>query len=125
MTAMPSYLPSSADDARSSEHDARKAEASPRVQGATPSESGNELHGSGADGVRVLVVDDHADMLSMMELLMARQRYVVETANSGRKALEIVVELCPQVIVSDIGMPDMDGLELMRRMRGDSRITPF
>lgn len=125
MTAMPSYLPSSADDARSSEHDARKAEASPRLQGATPSESGNELRGSGTNSVRVLVVDDHADMLSMMELMMARQRYVVETASSGRKALDVVVQLCPQVIVSDIGMPDMDGLEMMRAMRGDSRITPF
>jgi two-component system CheB/CheR fusion protein len=57
--------------------------------------------------------------------MMARQHYIVETANSGRKALDMVVELCPQVIVSDIGMPDMDGLEMMRAMRADNRITPF
>jgi two-component system CheB/CheR fusion protein len=61
----------------------------------------------------------------MMELMMVRQRYIVETANSGRKALDAVVELCPQVIVSDIGMPDMDGLEMMRVMRADTRVSPF
>jgi two-component system CheB/CheR fusion protein len=122
---MPSYLPSSADDARSSEHDARKSDVPSRSHGAAPTDSGPDAQGSGAGGVRVLVVDDHADMLSMMELMMARQRYIVETANSARKALDAVIGLCPQVIVSDIGMPDMDGLEMMRTMRGDSRITPF
>jgi CheY-like chemotaxis protein len=122
---MSSYLSSSADDALSSEHDACKTDAAPRPPSSATPGSGSAPRDASGTSVRVLVVDDHADMLSMMELMMARQHYIVETANSGRKALDMVVELCPQVIVSDIGMPDMDGLEMMRAMRADNRITPF
>jgi CheY-like chemotaxis protein len=122
---MSSYLSSSADDALSSEHDACKTDAASRPPSSATPGSGSAPRDASGTSVRVLVVDDHADMLSMMELMMARQRYIVETANSARKALDAVIGLCPQVIVSDIGMPDMDGLEMMRTMRGDSRITPF
>ncbi|HEX8237020.1 MAG TPA: response regulator [Abditibacteriaceae bacterium] len=122
---MPSFLSSSADDARSSEPNALKPDAAPRLHHPASSGTGNERQDSDGSGVRVLVVDDHADMLSMMELMMVRQCYIVDTANSGRKALDVVVELCPHVVISDIGMPDMDGLEMMRAMRDDNRVPPF
>jgi CheY-like chemotaxis protein len=127
---MPSFLSSSADDARSSEPNAcksgaRKVDAASRLHHPASSGGGNERQDSDGASVRVLVVDDHADMLSMMELMMVRQSYTVETANSGRKALDVVGELCPHVVVSDIGMPNMDGLEMMRAMRDDNRVPPF
>ena len=64
-------------------------------------------------------------MLGMMQLMMSRQSLIVETALSGPQALEKARDLCPHIVVSDIGMPDMDGLEMMRAMRLDNALQPF
>jgi CheY-like chemotaxis protein len=125
VAATPSRSSSSSDDARSSGHDAFGAGAAPFLHPSASAGGGEKRRKSDGASVRVLVVDDHADMLGMMQLMMARQSYTVETANSGKRALEIAPEMCPHVVVSDIGMPEMDGLELMRAMRSDSRLVPF
>lgn len=71
--------------------------------------------------LRILLVDDHDDMLTMMHLLMTRRKFEVITANSAVKAIEEVQRFEPHVIVSDIGMPDMDGYEMMKRLRDMNR----
>lgn len=83
----------------------------------TPSTPGPEL--------RVLVVDDHADMLTMMDLMMQRRSYAVKTATSGYEALELASEFAPHVVVSDIGMPGMDGFQLMQNLRSTPEMAPF
>jgi two-component system CheB/CheR fusion protein len=75
--------------------------------------------------LRVLLVDDHIDMLDMMQLMMQRRSYTVATANSGEEALEIVAGFAPHVIISDIGMPGMDGYELMSALREMAALSPF
>jgi CheY-like chemotaxis protein len=75
--------------------------------------------------VRVLFVDDHEDMRGMMQLLMKRRSYAVETAGSARAALEIAPRFAPDIIVSDIGMPEMDGYDLMVALRADTRMPHF
>lgn len=67
--------------------------------------------------LRVLVVDDHEDMLSMLQFMMARRGYQVQGAASGEAALRAVPDFAPQVVVSDIGLPGIDGYELMTQMR--------
>lgn len=79
----------------------------------------------GKDQLRVLVVDDHDDMLTMMNLLMTRRSYCVATANSAHQALHMVEGFLPHIVVSDIGMPDMDGYEMMSAMRAMNELTPF
>jgi two-component system, NtrC family, response regulator GlrR len=64
------------------------------------------------DGTRVLLVDDDASLLKVLEIRLQRAGYVVETANSARKALSTMSRFWPQVVVTDVRMDGMDGLEL-------------
>lgn len=65
----------------------------------------------------VLVVDDKLDVASALAMLLQVLGYQVETALSGAQALALVEEWRPRVALVDIGLPDMDGLELARRLR--------
>ncbi|MFT5726611.1 MAG: DNA-binding NtrC family response regulator [Desulforhopalus sp.] len=73
----------------------------------------------------VMVVDDEPDMLSMLRLVLKKKcDCKVITANSGTTALALLKEHQPDVIVSDIKMPDLDGLQLLRKIREhDSSIS--
>ena len=75
---------------------------------------------------RVLLVDDQKDMLRVMQLILARQQnFRVETAESGTQALAKVEVFSPDVVVSDISMPEMDGCELMTQLRENVNLKPF
>lgn len=74
--------------------------------------------------LRVLVVDDHPDLLSMLDLMMQRRKYAVKTATSGDEALKVAPEFEPHVVISDIGMPGMDGYQLMQELRA-ADLKPF
>lgn len=68
---------------------------------------------------RVLVVDDNADMRLMARLLLEAEGYVVEVAKNGGEALRIQREHPSQILVTDLFMPDVDGLETVQRFRAD------
>jgi len=68
-------------------------------------------------GVKVLVVDDAADTLDVLEQILRHSGAAIVSASTAAQALECVDRERPDVIVSDIGMPETDGLELMRRIR--------
>ncbi|HEX4665073.1 MAG TPA: ATP-binding protein [Chthoniobacterales bacterium] len=69
------------------------------------------------DGVRVLVVDDERDSLELVRRLLEECKADVVLASSAAEGLRLVREKRPDVIVSDIGMPEKDGLEMMRELR--------
>ena len=69
------------------------------------------------DGVKVLVVDDEEDTREILKMTFEKSRAAVEIAASVSEALEIFKEWQPQVIVSDVGMPDEDGYSLLRKVR--------
>ncbi len=75
--------------------------------------------------LRVLVVDDHADMLSMLDILMQNRQYAVKTALCGPDALALAPDFAPHVVISDIGMPGMDGFQLMEHLRATPDLAPF
>lgn len=79
---------------------------------------------SGA-GLRVLLVDDHDDVLMMLGLVMKRRSYSVATANTAFEALEVIESFAPHVVVSDITLPEMDGCEMMTTLRAMEQLTPF
>lgn len=83
------------------------------------------LSPAASSALRVLVVDDHPDLLLMLDLMMQRRKYAVQTAQSGAEALQIAREFAPHVVVSDIGMPEMDGYQMMRTMRERDGLGPF
>ena len=70
-------------------------------------------------------MDDHPDLLSMLDLMMQRRKYDVQTAQSGAEALAIAPQFGPHVVISDIGMPEMDGYQMMRSLREKSDVAPF
>ena len=69
------------------------------------------------DGVRALVVDDEADALELIQRVLENQGAHVSTVRSGDAALRLLESTTPDVLISDIGMPGLDGYQFMRRMR--------
>jgi PAS domain S-box-containing protein len=69
------------------------------------------------DGVRALLVDDEADALELIQRVLENQGALVTTVRSGDQALRLLESSTPDVLISDIGMPGMDGYQFMRRMR--------
>jgi signal transduction histidine kinase len=68
----------------------------------------------------VLVVDDSPDLRRYMATLLS-EIYTVQTASDGAEALEVIARRPPDVVVSDVMMPRLDGFELLKRLRADSK----
>ncbi len=75
--------------------------------------------GAAARAGRILVVDDQRTNVELMAGLLRQRAYEVHTALDGEEALRLVRELHPDLVVSDILMPGLDGYELCRRLRAD------
>ncbi len=73
--------------------------------------------GVAAGALRILVVDDNLDAAHTLNLFLHASGHTVELAYSGLDAIEIARVFAPQVCLLDIGLPDMDGNELARRLR--------
>lgn len=68
---------------------------------------------------RVLIVDDDVQTLRLVGLMLERQGFKILVANTGAQALQMAHADQPDVIILDIMMPEMDGYEVARRLRGD------
>ncbi len=66
---------------------------------------------------RILIVEDEANMRRILSAMLSRDGYKVETAGNGRQALELLGKGSFQLVVSDLRMPQMDGLELLSELR--------
>ena len=73
---------------------------------------------------RVLIVDDEPSILATMAPLLRSRGYEVSTAMSARTCLESVERLDPDLVILDLGLPDLDGVEVCRLLR-DGRSTPI
>jgi DNA-binding response OmpR family regulator len=73
---------------------------------------------------RILVVDDHEDNIEVLRARLEARGYEVEGATNGQAALDTVGHWCPDLILLDVMMPDMDGLEVVKRLKAD-RNLPF
>ena len=73
---------------------------------------------------RVLIVDDEPSTRSGLSRLLAAEGYSVESAESGAAALELVAARPPDVVVTDLKMPGMDGLQLLAKLHEQSRELP-
>ena len=71
----------------------------------------------GMQPARVAVVDDDRFVREMLELGLAREGFIVQTASDGASALDLVKRFDPEVIVLDIMMPRIDGITLLPRLR--------
>ncbi|WP_416676796.1 hybrid sensor histidine kinase/response regulator [Egbenema bharatensis] len=68
-------------------------------------------------GLQILIVDDEADMRELLCFILEEQGATVRVAASAAEALQRIPQFLPDVLISDIGMPEMDGYALMRQIR--------
>ena len=73
---------------------------------------------------KVLVVDDESNIVELLEVSLKFQGFDVKTASNGPDALEIADSFQPDAFILDVMMPDMDGFELLGRLRGKGFTAP-
>ena len=66
---------------------------------------------------RILVADDNKDVVESLALLLRVTGHEVETAHDGLEAVELAARFRPEVVLLDIGMPELDGYAVCRRIR--------
>lgn len=76
----------------------------------------------GAAMHRVLVVDDEPQIVRALVINLKARRYEVDAARDGATALRLAADRHPDVIVLDLGLPDMDGVDVIRGLRGWTRV---
>ncbi len=67
--------------------------------------------------VSVLVIDDEPQMRSMIRRILSAAQYIVTEAQDGRDGLECLVKCQPSIVITDIYMPNMEGIETIREIR--------
>jgi PAS domain S-box-containing protein len=87
----------------------------PRTERLAPLTDLGDLH-----GVRVLAVDDENDALALLRMVLEAAGAEVTTVSSAQQALDVLPASRPNAIVADLGMPGMDGFELIRRIRSSA-----
>ena len=75
--------------------------------------------------LRVLIVDDEPAILRFLRMGLAAQGFVVSEAETGRSALENVARAGTDLVVLDLGLPDMDGLDVIREIRSRGSAVPI
>ena len=76
---------------------------------------------------RILIVDDHEDNIELLRARLEARGYIVDGANDGQQALDRVEKVHPDLILLDVMMPKMDGMEVVRRLKAKiaSNELPF
>ena len=74
---------------------------------------------------RVLVVDDEANMRRVLEIMLSRRGYRTLSAEDGQRALDLLQQETVDLVISDLRMPGMNGIELLRRLRETGNEVPL
>ena len=75
-----------------------------------------------ADGLSVLIAEDSPTQAEHLSSLLENNGFIVTAARNGREALDLARAQRPSVIISDVVMPEMDGYELCRAIKGDAHL---
>ena len=73
---------------------------------------------------KIIIVEDDPSICQFLTTTLTANSYDVVLANSGKAALDMIASHCPDVILLDLGLPDMDGKDVIRQLRGWTR-TPI
>ncbi|MFL6617365.1 MAG: PAS domain-containing protein [Povalibacter sp.] len=83
----------------------------------------NMIRDEASTSIRVLIVDDNVDAAQSLAMVLEVEGHAVTVAHAGGAALQKVRECQPQVMLLDIGLPEIDGYEVARRIRSDPTIV--
>src|SRR3954463_6657771 len=83
-----------------------------------------ERHTVGMPGAHLLIVDDEDNLRSMLAAALRHHGFQVSTAENGREALDLIPRDHPDLVLLDVMMPELDGFEVVRRLRADGDRTP-
>jgi two-component system KDP operon response regulator KdpE len=75
-----------------------------------------------SDKASALVIDDEKQIRKLLRIVLEEQQYRVFEAESGRQGIAEVAQRKPDVVLLDLGLPDLDGLEVLKRLREWSRV---
>ncbi len=70
-----------------------------------------------ADSYRILAIDDENDVLLVIKTALQSEGYIVETATNGYDGLAVAEDTRPHLILLDLMMPEMDGMEVLKRLK--------
>mgnify|MGYP002630596636 CR=1 FL=1 len=70
---------------------------------------------------RILLVDDDQELLAALELKLTKEGYKVETAPNGEVALEVIRKQLPDLVILDVNMPKLNGMEVCKALRSDEK----
>ncbi len=70
----------------------------------------------------ILVVEDESNIQTFMHTILTANEYKVIEARDGKQALQLIASHCPDLVILDLGLPDMDGLNIIRQVRAWSKM---
>ena len=76
-------------------------------------------------GVKILVVDDEPPIRKLLDVGLSSQGFAVQGAQNARVAMQLALSNTPDLVLLDLGLPDMGGHELLARWRADGAGVPF
>ena len=74
---------------------------------------------------KILIVDDESVVRESISELLVEQGYEVQTANNGREGIDVFESFHPDLVLTDISMPDMEGIEFLRILRKRKENLPI
>lgn len=74
--------------------------------------------------MKVLIVEDDPDLAEGLIIALRRESFIVSHAATGQQAISLLSEFKPDLLILDLGLPDLDGLEVLRRIRQNSTAIP-
>lgn len=77
-----------------------------------------------ADKIKILLVDDEPDVREFLSYNLKKQGFVVYTSANGKQAVRKAKEVIPHVIIMDVVMPEMDGIQACKQMRNYDKLKP-
>ena len=70
----------------------------------------------------ILIIEDDNSIINLMKAVLRSNNYEVLIARTGNEALSIVSSQCPNLVVLDLGLPDMDGMNILKEVRAWSNL---